>query len=587
MKANRGARVLLRMTRFASWTLFLAAVRTALGHVNLRLALYLPLSMIVLNRIVLFATAATLVIGQQIVFDSSQDPDSPWTTFPHPISRVAVIGAGPAGLQAAAHLIAANLTVRLFERAPAPGGNWFYTKDTPARETYPGVPLKETEPLPEDLPATIYYEEGDGGIRLEDRWKQHWQPRPVWYDLHTNTPAAIHKLPGINYPPNIPWSVSVHDVQRHVRAYASLHGLNSNDESESSAPITSYSTVVEKVQKRNSTAWTLTLRRLERLHESNRIKADLWTEDFDAVVVAAGPCTTPHVPAIEGIGNWSVATLDGRYPMQHSQSYRHPERYSGKTVLIVGASVSADIARSIAPFVRRLIISVRPSPARRAYGFDILLRFPEKTELIPEISSFDPLDGFDQGIKNGKIRLANGTVLEGVDEIILATGYRPNTFLPDLVDPLKLDNLHWTGHYIHDPTLAYAYAARPWTHGKYQSYGFAKVWTGTARLPSRKQMWQDHQAGKYKFGVAIDILPQEALARQYIAWLNSESLELGGPLVEPLPAEAREIFTYFVNAHWGHNFLSYDDYTRFDNLPASEWPKPGPPSLQYNMLSEW
>ncbi|KAJ7485655.1 hypothetical protein FB451DRAFT_1392386 [Mycena latifolia] len=458
------------------WTPFLTAVRTALGHVNLRhdLALYLPLTMVVLNRIVSFGTAIALVIGQQVVFDSSPDPDSPWTTFPHPISRIAVIGAGPAGLQAAAHLIAANLTVRLFERAPSPGGNWFYTEDTPARETYPrviivkGVPLKGTEPFPDELPATIYYEEGDDGVRLEDRWKEHWQPRPVWYDLHTNTPAAIHKLPGINYPPNIPWSVSVHDVQRHVRAYASLHGLNSNDESESSAPITSYSTVVEKVQKRNSTAWTLTLRRLEQLHESKRIKADLWTEDFDAVVVAAGSYTTPHVPAIEGIGNWSMAMLDGRYPMQHSQSYRHPERYSGKTVLIVGASISAaDIARSIAPFVRRLIISVRPNPARKAYGFDILLRFPEKTELIPEISSFDPfdpLDGFDQGIKNGKIRLANGTVLEGVDEIILATGYRPNTFLPDLVDPLKLNDLHWTGHYIHDPTLAYAYGESNITH---------------------------------------------------------------------------------------------------------------------------
>ncbi|KAJ7485654.1 FAD/NAD-P-binding domain-containing protein [Mycena latifolia] len=519
--------------------------------------------MVVLNRIVSFGTAIALVIGQQVVFDSSQDPDSPWTTFPHPISRVAVIGAGPAGLQAAAHLIAANLTVRLFERAPSPGGNWFYTEDTPAREAYPGVPLKGTEPFPDELPATIYYEEGDDGVRLEDRWKEHWQPRPVWYDLHTNTPAAIHKLPGINYPPNIPWSVSVHDVQRHVRAYASLHGLNSNDESESSAPITSYSTVVEKVQKRNSTAWTLTLRRLERLHESKRIKADLWTEDFDAVVVAAGPCTTPHVPAIEGIGNWSMAMLDGRYPMQHSQSYRHPERYSGKTVLIVGASVSAaDIARNIGPFVRRLIISVRSSPGRRAYGFDILLRFPEKTELIPEISSFDSLDGFDQGIKNGKIRLANGTVLEGVDEVgsLFSFSLAQLSFLP-LATARTPSSL--TSH--------------PWTIGRYPSYGLAKVWTGTARLPSRKQMWQDHQAGKYKFGIIIDFLPQEA-------WLNSESLELGGPLVEPLPVEAREIFTYFVNAHWGHNVLSHDDYTRFDNLPASEWPKSGPPSLQYNML---
>jgi hypothetical protein len=27
------------------------------------------------------------------------------------------------------------------------------------------------------------------------------------------------------------------------------------------------------------------------------------------------------------------------------------------------------------------------------------------------------------------------------------------------------------------------------------------------------------------------------MVRQYVAWLNSESLELGGPFVEPLPLE--------------------------------------------------
>ncbi|KAJ7247040.1 hypothetical protein C8J57DRAFT_1081227 [Mycena rebaudengoi] len=61
----------------------------------------------------------------------------PWS--PGPISRVAVIGAGPSGLQAAAHLLSTNFSVRLFERAQAPGGNWFYTDETPFRETYTQV----------------------------------------------------------------------------------------------------------------------------------------------------------------------------------------------------------------------------------------------------------------------------------------------------------------------------------------------------------------------------------------------------------------------------------------------------------------
>ncbi|KAJ7701212.1 hypothetical protein B0H17DRAFT_1327734, partial [Mycena rosella] len=43
-------------------------------------------------------------------------------------------------------------------------------------------------------------------------------------------------------------------------------------------------------------------------------------------------------------------------------------------------------------------------------------------------------------------------------QINLATGYWRNTFLPDLVNPLTMYNLHWTGHYIHDPTLAHTTA---------------------------------------------------------------------------------------------------------------------------------
>jgi hypothetical protein len=72
----------------------------------------------------------------QNVFET---PKQPCTTFHHPIRRVAVVGAGPAGLQAAAKLIEHNFTVRLFERALHPGGNWLYSEETPIRESYPQV----------------------------------------------------------------------------------------------------------------------------------------------------------------------------------------------------------------------------------------------------------------------------------------------------------------------------------------------------------------------------------------------------------------------------------------------------------------
>ncbi|KAJ7617387.1 FAD/NAD-P-binding domain-containing protein [Roridomyces roridus] len=439
-----------------------------------------------------------------------------------------------------------------FERAPSPGGNWFYTEDTPVREAYPNDTLRNTTPIPRNLPHTRYYEEGEDGVELDHRWREHWQPSPVWYDLHTNGPSsATVELHGVKYPANTPWMVSVHDVQRNVRAYASLHGLNIGDRpiSPSAAPVASYSTRVENISKCNETAtWTLTLRRLEWLRESDRIREDFWTEDFDAVVVAVGHFSTPSVPAIPGINNWSTAMKNGQYSVYHAQAFRHPERYAGRKILIVGASFSAtDIARTIAPFTS----PESSNPLRDAYGLDILFGFPNETEIVPEILAFESLDERDIGINTGVIKLVDGSYLTDIDEIILATGYRRNTFLPDLVDPKTLSNVHWTGHYIHDPTLAYA-TARPWIEGRYQSAAFARVWTEKARLPSREKQ-----------------------QRQYVAWLNSEALELGGQLFDMPPVEIREDVAYFLNSHWKKNVVTHENFTRFDDIPSSEWPKCG------------
>ncbi|KAJ7617382.1 FAD/NAD-P-binding domain-containing protein, partial [Roridomyces roridus] len=512
--------------------------------------------------------------GRQTSFSSDAKPQ--WTTFDPPIRSVAVIGAGPAGLMAATQLLEANFSVRLFERASSPGGNWLYSNDPPARESYPNTTSRELSPPPRNLPATIYHQEGDDGLSLADRWRLQWRPRAVWYDLHTNTPSATTSLPGVQYPPGA-WAVSVHDVQRHVRAYASMHALNVNDHPVSSPhPVASYATSVESIQKCNKTAtWTLTLRRLEWLYESNRVKEDFWTEDFDAVVVAVGPHSVPYVPTIPGVGNWSAVLEDGQYSVHHSQSYRYPERYSNKTVLIVGASVSAtQIAQAISPFTRRLLASVRDKNYRTPVGSYLLAEFPLNTEIIPEISFFEELDSNTQGIQEGIIHLVNGTSISGVDVVIFATGYRRNTFLPDIIDQ-TFSNVHWTGHYIHDPTLAYT-NTYPWRHGHFQSTAFARVWKGTARLPSQEQMWREYQERKYDFGGFLDFLAQEALSRQYVAWLNSEALELGGKYIEFPSVDLREIHTYWWKAKGAPSawILTPEDYARFDNLPSKEWPRP-------------
>ncbi|KAJ7274073.1 FAD/NAD-P-binding domain-containing protein [Mycena rebaudengoi] len=520
-----------------------------------------------LKAFILAATIATTARADpQTVLGSSGQ----FTTFQHPIRRVAVVGAGPSGLQAVVHLIAHNFTARLFERAPDPGGNWLYSEEPPLREPYPDKPVGQTVGLPDELPAARYYTDGDDGMTLDDRWKEHWSPRPVWHSLHTNSPKVSTELPDVRYDPDTPWVLSAHEIQRHVRSYASHHCLNSNDHpvSASGQPVTAYSTRVEKVEKDHTTnTWVLTLKRLERLRESERIRAEWWTESFDAVVLATGPYAAPHVPDITGIVDWSKAKEGEQYNMYHSQSYRRPERYANKTVLIVGASVSAsEIARDIGPFAHRIIASVRPPKDRSGMRQRSLARFPITTEFVPEIASFAPLGRHDIGLRNGKISLINGSIIQGIDEIILATGYLRTALFPANATQTRPENLHWTGHYIPDPTLAFT-NVRPWTLGRYQSYGLAKVWQGTARLPNEKAMRDEERtAGPYWLQVWLG----EVAFRRYITWLNDASMVHGGRFVQPPPVEHLELLKYYSVVHFLNNTMNIDTLNLFSIDPAEE-----------------
>ncbi|KAJ7587120.1 hypothetical protein C8J56DRAFT_1051412 [Mycena floridula] len=295
---------------------------------------------------------------QNILDDGPTVSDSIYTVFNHTIKRVAVIGAGPAGLQAAAQLVKDNFTVRLFEQAPGPGGNWLYSDEVPLRESYPDAPV--------------------------------------------HLPQIITGMPDIPYVCDKPWMVSHYQIQSNVSAYASFHNLNSNDDN---GNVTSVTT------------WVLTLHRLEHLHESNRIKATWWTEDFDAVTIANGCYFKPHVPDIKGLMDWSAIKEHGRYSIYHLRTYRRPKRYAGKTALIIGTGTSgSEIAQDLDRYAHKILATKRA-----------------------KIASLAPIADLEHRIHSGKIILINGMVLEGVNEIILATGYsHANPFLVELLNRTSL-----------------------------------------------------------------------------------------------------------------------------------------------------
>lgn len=86
-----------------------------------------------INAVFLSLLAASPVLSaaiqSQSVFEHPEE--GPYFDFGRKLERVAVIGAGAAGLVSTAILQDHNLTVRTFERAPKPGGNWYYSEETP------------------------------------------------------------------------------------------------------------------------------------------------------------------------------------------------------------------------------------------------------------------------------------------------------------------------------------------------------------------------------------------------------------------------------------------------------------------------
>ncbi|KAF8589248.1 FAD/NAD(P)-binding domain-containing protein [Ramaria rubella] len=241
--------------------------------------------------------------------------------FPSPINKVAVIGAGPGGLQYAAVLLKHGFQVRLFERDTVPGG---YTDETPWTLTTPSY----TPDIPPVLPFSKIFREGDDGISLSHRDRDHWLPRPIWKGMTTILPSAITQLPNIDYEEEAPWVLPQLAVQRHVRQYASAQALSPIDDTD----FPNVTCMEHASSVSDSSKWQLVLRKLTQVETDGHhgLHAKYWTEEFDAVVVATASYDAPHVPPIKGLSEIARKSKQ----IYHSRSYRRPERVSGKACFL-------------------------------------------------------------------------------------------------------------------------------------------------------------------------------------------------------------------------------------------------------------
>ncbi|GAM42160.1 hypothetical protein TCE0_043f15875 [Talaromyces pinophilus] len=423
------------------------------------------------------------------------------------IRSVAVIGAGISGILATKYLLQAGLDVTVFERNDKPGGVWLYDEKKPAEPPY-----TVTKPLETAHALCPWYKEEnqqDGIVSAEDALK-HAPPGACYEGLTNNFSLITIELKDLPWLWDIPittaecldnaseWTTH-RNILRYVQNAASQARMEDR---------VHYRTLVERVKKEGDkwkvTTGILTPTVSESAEELFHISHRKW--EFDAVVVASGHYNTPRLPSIPGLVEWREA-----YParVEHSKSYRHPEQYAGKNILLVGAGTSStEIARELGSVVKEMYQSGRGSP------FDLPLDFiPENCHRVAEIESFGTLQKSTEGAETaeghlpGKVTLKDGTTLDDIDIVIVCTGYHfAYPFLPELhaddesanVDSSKVLvtngsctlNLHKDMFYIPDPTLAFVGISQfiaTFSFFEFQAMFIASVFSGKAALPSQQE----------------------------------------------------------------------------------------------------
>ncbi|KAI1138653.1 FAD/NAD(P)-binding domain-containing protein [Hypoxylon sp. FL0543] len=447
------------------------------------------------------------------------------------IEDVAVIGAGISGVVSAAHLLRAGFNVTVFERTGVVGGVWDY-EPQPDRDP----------PFPNVRP-----------------------PDPNCYaGLKNNIPTPIMRSSLLRWPEGSGDFVDQRVVHQYIQDIARIHNVYDK---------IVFHTRVESVSKAEGDAkWTVQTSTFARTDSGHTLTKKTWK--FDAVVVASGHYHIPFVPDVPGLATWKQ-----RFPdrVSHSKQYRTPIPFSNQTVLIIGAGVSAlDIAKETAPLGARIIQS------RRESKYDVLgSRLPEGVDRVAMVAEFivnETAEAAQSGALQpgqpipGKVVLEDGKVVEGIDRVIVATGYITSyPFLGDLEKPsvrwqdadektlITSDgyithNLHKDIFYIPDPTLAFigvSHLVSTFSLFDFQAQVAAKVFAGQARLPPTSVMKEEHRERKARFqpGDRFHSMfaAEDAYIEKVLNWVNGDLVRAG---LDPLPG---------MDEEWKANYKGFQE----------------------------
>jgi putative flavoprotein involved in K+ transport len=284
------------------------------------------------------------------------------------------------------------------------------------------------------------------------------------YDsLQLHTIRWLSGLPGYPFPRRYGRWVARDDVVRYLQGYANRNQV----EPQLGVEVT----------------------RVDRDGDGWRVETSAGTRRTPVVVMATSFSNSPFLP------DWAVQGGAAQIPLVHSSTYRNPEAYRGKRVLVVGAGNSAaEIAVDLARAGVAVSLSVRTPPnivRRDTLGVPsqllgiALRRVPERVMnrlsavlrrvSVPDLSAYGlpapTADGFTQFLRTrtvpildhgfvrevrggriqvvpavgslaeGEVSLMDGTILHP-DAVVCATGYRPG--LEPIVGHLGVLDEHGT-----------------------------------------------------------------------------------------------------------------------------------------------
>lgn len=436
------------------------------------------------------------------------------------ISRIAIIGAGPSGISAAKALRAEKAfeTIDIYEKRYEVGGVWNLTSNVLSRRT----PIPQLDPSYDVEKRALHQLANDTGggdcqIETADRLET-----PLYDLLETNIPKELMQYAKRPFDEDLPLFPRHESVLQYCREYAkdvrSLIRFG--------CQVVEVCDTPESHQDPTSRCrWSVTV-----VDGTNQTGA---VHEYDAVVVASGHFSVPHIPAIEGIEAWS-STYKGS--IIHSKAYRNPAIFSNKKVIVVGNSASGiDIGAQIGKVCKQPLLQ-----SSRTENLFFSPGGASWKEEVPQIVEF-----LDPQQYNRAVRLSNGRIEQDIDAVVFATGYFYSfPFLkidpPIITDGLRTRDIYQQLFHIKYPTLAFPVLPQrvvPFPIAENQAAVIARVWSGRLTLPSETKMraWEKEMLEDRGDGKAMHILnfPEDAdYLNMLYEWASSatprEGLENGG-----------------------------------------------------------